>query len=185
MNFMDVLFVLIFISALATGFFQGMIRLLIVIAALYLATVLASLYYVPLGNFFIRQFGSQGDVSRYIAFALVHMLSFFLLSLAGLYTFRYAKLPGSLEYLDRIVGTVLGMMLGGLIVGLTASILWSLMISRGGGNLDMPIFQMIGRSVGSSFIVRYFAEVVLPLAFSYLMPILPSGAQWIFLAQNQ
>lgn len=180
MNFMDILLIFMFFGALAVGFFQGMIRLLIVIVALYLATVLASLYFAPLGDFFVRQFQSQRFVSQYIAFALVHMLSFFLLTLAGLYTFRYAKLPGSLEYLDRVVGTLLGMVLGALIIGISADLLWNLMVVRGGQNVDMPIFRIIGRSVAGSFIIQYFSTVVLPLVFNYLAPILPDGAKLIF-----
>ncbi|PDW01685.1 colicin V production protein [Candidatus Viridilinea mediisalina] len=180
MNFIDILLVFLFFGTLAAGFFQGMIRLLIVIVALYLATVLASLYFAPLGDFFVRQFQSQRYVSQYIAFALVHMISLFLITIAGLYTFRYAKLPGSLEYLDRIVGTLLGMVLGALIIGMTADLLWNLMVTRGGRNVDMPIFRMIGNSVANSFVCRYFATVVLPLTFDYFAPFLPSGARMIF-----
>jgi uncharacterized membrane protein required for colicin V production len=180
MNFMDVLLILIFLGMLIAGFFQGMIRLLVVIAAFYLATVLASLYYAPLGEFFVRQFETQRFVGQYVAFVLVHAISFTLLTIAGLYTFRYAKLPGSLEYLDRIVGALLGMLLGGLIVGVSADLLWNMMIVRGGRNIDLPIFRMIGDSVARSFVVQYFANVVLPLAFNYLSPILPEGANLIF-----
>jgi uncharacterized membrane protein required for colicin V production len=180
MNFMDVMLILLFFAILAAGFFQGMIRLLILIAAFYLAIVLASLYFAPLGEFFVRQFQTQRYVGQYVAFTLVLAISFVLLSLAGLYTFRYAKLPGSLEYLDRIVGTLLGMLLGGLVVGVVADLLWNLMIMRGGRNIDLPIFRMIGSSVAQSFVVQYFANVVLPLAFNYLDPILPEGANLIF-----
>jgi hypothetical protein len=180
MNFMDVLLILIFLGMLIAGFFQGMIRLLVVIAAFYLATVLASLYYAPLGEFFVRQFETQRFVGQYVAFVLVHAISFTLLTIAGLYTFRYAKLPGSLEYLDRIIGTVLGMVLGGLVVGITADLLWNLMIARGGRNIDLPIFGMIGNSVAGSSVIQYFSNVVLPLTYNYLDPILPDGANLIF-----
>lgn len=183
MNFMDVLLILIFFGILATGFFQGMIRLLVMIAALYLATVLASLYYAPLGEFFVRQFSTQRYVGQYVAFVLVHAISFTLLAIAGIYTFRYAKLPGRLDYLDRIIGMLLGMVLGGLLVGIIANLLWNLMIMRGGRNIDLPIFRMVGNSVAGSFVIQYFSNVVLPLTYSYIDPFLPDGANLIFSAR--
>jgi uncharacterized membrane protein required for colicin V production len=183
MNLIDVLFILIFFGMLAAGFFQGMIRLLVLIVALYLAVVLASLYYAPLGEFFVRNFDAQRFVGQYVAFFLVMFFSFLLLSFAGLYTFRYAKLPGSLEYLDRIIGTILGMFMGALLVGIFSSLLWNLMIVRGGRNIDLPLFQSIGSAISSSTLERYFSTVILPLTYNRIDPILPEGADLLFQVQ--
>lgn len=180
MNFIDLLLILIFVGLLATGFFQGMIRLLVMIVALYLSLVLASLYFAPLGEFFVRNFETQRYVGQYVAFFLVLVIGFVLLTIAGLYTFRYAKLPGSLEYLDRIVGTVLGMFLGVLIVGIFGSLLWNMMVLRGGRNIDLPIFQAFGNAVANSSIERYFSRVLLPLVYRYADPFLPEGADLLF-----
>jgi membrane protein required for colicin V production len=182
MNFIDLLLIVIFVGLLATGFFQGMIRLLIMIVALYLALVLASLYYAPLGEFFVRNLSTQRYVGQYVGFFLVLGLGFILLTLAGLYTFRYAKLPGSLEYLDRIIGTVLGMFLGVLIVGILGSLLWNMMVARGGRNIDLPIFQAFGNAVANSSIERYFSRVLLPIVYNYADPFLPEGADLLFIA---
>ncbi len=180
MNFIDLLLILIFVGLLATGFFQGMIRLLVMIVALYLSLVLASLYFAPLGEFFVRNFDTQRYVGQYVAFFLVLVIGFVLLTIAGLYTFRYAKLPGSIEYLDRIVGTVLGMFLGVLIVGIFGSLLWNMMVLRGGRNIDLPIFEAFGNAVANSSIERYFSRVLLPLVYRYADPFLPEGADLLF-----
>lgn len=182
MNFIDLLLIIIFVGLLATGFFQGMIRLTIMIVALYLALVLASLYYAPLGEFFVRNLGTQRYVGQYVGFFLVLGLGFILLTLAGLYTFRYAKLPGSLEYLDRIIGTLLGMFLGVLIVGILGSLLWNMMVARDGRNIDLPIFQALGNAVANSSIERYFSRVLLPIVYNYADPFLPEGADLLFIA---
>lgn len=183
MNFTDLFFILIFVAMLAIGFFQGMIRLLIMIISLYLGLVLASLYYAPLGEIFVRNFRADRFVGQYVAFFLVLFFSFVLLTLAGLYTFRYAKLPGGLQYLDRIVGTLLGMFLGVLLIGITGSLLWNLMIMRGGRNIDLPLFGMIGTSVANSSLERYFSQVLLPMTYSYIDPFLPEGADLLFQVQ--
>ncbi|HMQ32233.1 MAG TPA: CvpA family protein [Chloroflexaceae bacterium] len=183
MNFIDLLFLLLFFGMLAAGFFQGMIRLLVMIVALYLAVVLASLYYAPLGEFFVRNFSTQRFVGQYIAFFLVMFISFVLLTLAGLYTFRYAKLPGGLEYLDRIIGAVLGMLLGVLLIGIFGGLLYNLMILRGGRNIELPLFAALGNSVARSTLIGYFSNVLLPLAYDYVDPILPEGADLLFRVQ--
>lgn len=182
-SFMDLLLILLFAGALATGFFQGAVRLIVVILAFYLALVLASLYYPALGEFFVRNFRSERFVGQYVAFFLVLFFSFILLAIAGLYTFRYFRMPGALEYVDRVVGTVLGLLFGAFIVGVVAALLWNLMIVRGGRSIDLPVFQWLGNSVANSFVLQYFATVVLPLIYGFLDPILPDGANLIFAVQ--
>jgi uncharacterized membrane protein required for colicin V production len=180
MNIVDVLLLLIFLGLLVTGFFQGMIRLMVMLVAFYLSLVLASLYYAPLGEFFVRSMDTARYVGQYVAFFLVLTVGFVLLTLAGLYTFRYAKLPGGLEYLDRIVGAVLGMLLGVFVVGILGSLLWNLMVVRGGRDIDLPIFQAFGNAVATSSIERYFSRVLMPFVYSYLDPFLPEGADLLF-----
>lgn len=183
MNFIDIVLILLFFGMLATGFFQGMIRLVVLILAFYLSLVLASLYYPSLGQFFVSRLGAERFVAQYVGFALVLFMSMVLLAAAGFYTFRYAQLPGQLQYLDRIVGTVLGMLLGALLVGILATLLWNLMILRGGQNIDMPIMRGLGQSVRSSTILSYFANFVLPETYALIDPILPDGAALIFAVQ--
>ena len=183
MNIMDVLFIILFFGMLAVGFFQGMVRLLVIIVAFYLAMVLASLYYPSLGEFFVRRLDAERFVGQYVAFALVLFFATLLLTLAGLYTFRYFRMPGGLEYLDRIVGALLGMIFGALLIGITATLLWNLMIVRGGRNIDLPLMRGLGNAIANSFVLRYFANVVLPLVYGVLDPILPEGADLLFQVQ--
>jgi membrane protein required for colicin V production len=184
MNIIDLFFLLLFIGVLVTGFFQGMVRLLVLILSFYLGLVLASLYYPSLGEFFVRTFDTQRFVGQYMAFALVLFFAFLLLALAGLYTFRYLRMPGSLELVDRIVGSVLGMIFGAVLIGIFASLLWNLMIVRGGRNIDFPLMAALGRGIADSFLLRYFSQEVLPLVYGWLDPILPNGANLLFLVEQ-
>jgi uncharacterized membrane protein required for colicin V production len=183
MNIMDILFILLFFTMLAVGFFQGMVRLLVIIVAFYLAMVLASLYYPSLGEFFVRRLGAERFVGQYVAFALVLFFASLLLTLAGLYTFRYFRMPGGLDYLDRIGGAVLGLVFGALLIGILASLLYNLMIIRGGRNIDLPLMRSLGNAIANSFVLRYFADIVLPLAYGALDPVLPEGADLLFQVQ--
>lgn len=183
MNLMDILFILLFVAMLAVGFFQGMVRLAILILAFYLSLVLASLYYPSLGEFFVRSFGGDRFVSQYMAFSLVLLIGFVLLTLAGLYTFRYFRMPGGLLYVDSIVGTIFGLFFGALVVGILATLLYNLMVLRGGRNIDLPLFRSLGNAVASSFVINYFSNTVLPLSYTFLDPILPEGADLLFRVQ--
>jgi membrane protein required for colicin V production len=183
MNIMDILFILLFFGMLIVGFFQGMVRIIVLILAFYLALVLASLYYPALGEFFVRNFDAQRFVGQYVAFFLVLMLSFILLALAGIYTFRYFRMPGSLEYLDRIGGTLLGLVFGSMVIGILAVLLYNLMVVRGGRNIDLPLFRAFGNAIANSFVMGYFANEILPLTYNFLDPILPEGANFLFRVQ--
>jgi membrane protein required for colicin V production len=182
-NFIDILLILLFFGMLALGFFQGMIRLIVLILAFYLSLVLASLYYPAVGEFFVRRLDAQRFVGQYVGFALVLFFSFIALAAAGIYTFRYAQLPGQLQYLDRIIGTLLGMVLGAFVVGILAAVLWNLMIVRGGRTIDFPFMRSLGSAVATSQVLSYFANYLLPNVYALLDPVLPDGAALIFAVQ--
>src|SRR5262245_46425949 len=114
MNFVDLLFLLLLLGGLALGFFQGTIKLLVAIVAFYVGILLASLYFTTVGLTFMRRFNSSLQVGQITAFAVILLVAFLLLTVAGLYTFRYARLPSGLDFLDRMVGTVLGLVMAGL-----------------------------------------------------------------------
>lgn len=182
-NFIDVLFILLFIGSLALGFFQGMIRLLVLILALYLSLVLASLYYPAVGEWLVGNFGAQRFVGQYVGFILVFFIGFALLAAAGVYTFRYAHLPGGLQYVDKIIGMLLGIVLGSFLIGTFAVLVYNLMVVRGGRNIDFPLMRALGSGVANSSLLRYFADSILPLVYGIIDPALPEGADLIFLAQ--
>jgi membrane protein required for colicin V production len=181
---MDIFLLILLILCIAIGFFQGMIRVIIAIVSFYLSLVLASLYYQAVGDFFVRRFGSARFAADYSAFGIVLLVSFFVLLAAGAYTFRYARIPGRLQYLDRIIGTLLGLALGGLVVGLFSILIYNLMVGRGGCNLGFPLSNVICSATRGSFLVRYFGVTIVREAYTALDPVLPEGAQLIFLVQG-
>jgi membrane protein required for colicin V production len=182
-NFIDILFIVLFVTSLAVGFFQGMIRLAVLLLALYLSMVLASLYYTAMGEWLAHNFGAQRYVGQYVGFALVLFFGFLLLSAAGIYTFRYARLPGRLEYVDRVGGVVLGMVLGTFFIGTFAALLFNLMIARGGSSINFPLMRALGSAVSGSTLLNYFSTTLLPMVYTILGPVLPEGARLIFSVQ--
>ncbi len=181
MNFIDLLFILLLLAGLALGFFQGTIKLLVAIVAFYVGIILASLYFPTVGNFFRLRFHSTPEVSQITAFALILLVSFLLLTIAGLYTFRYAKMPASLDFIDRIVGTVLGLVLGTLFMGMLAILLQGLFIDRDvAGSVSFPVMRSLQDGVRRSFLVAFFGNQILPLIYATVRPVLPRESDFIF-----
>lgn len=181
MNGIDLFYILILLAGLALGFFQGTIKLLVAIVAFYVGIILASLYFSFVGNFFRQRFGSTPEVSQITAFAVILLISFLLLTVAGLYTFRYAKIPASLDFLDRILGTLLGLFLGTLFLGMFSILLQGLFIDRDvAGSVAFPIMRALQTGVRRSFLVGFFGNQILPLIYATVRPVLPRESDFIF-----
>jgi uncharacterized membrane protein required for colicin V production len=181
MNFTDILFILLVLGGLALGFFQGTIRLLIAIVSFYIGIILASLYFTTVGLFFQRRFNSTLMVSQIMAFFLILLVAFFLLTIAGFYTFRYARMPASLDFIDRIIGTLLGLLLGVLFLGIFAIVLKDLFVYQDvAGSITFPIVRSFQGSVRTSLLRPIFSDRILPLIYTTIQPVLPRDASIIF-----
>jgi uncharacterized membrane protein required for colicin V production len=181
MNAIDLLFILLVLAGLAVGFFQGTIKLIIAIVAFYVSIVLASLYFQIVGRFFRQRFGTTLEVGQITAFAFILLVAFLLLTIAGLYTFRYARVPAGLDFVDRVLGTLFGLVLGALILGIFASLLESLFVFRNPvATITFPIMRAFQSAVRSSILVQFFANTILPLIYSSVRPVLPAEADLIF-----
>ena len=184
MNGIDILFILILLGGLALGFFQGTIKLVIAIVAFYVSIILASLYFQALGNFFRLRFRSSVEVGQITAFASVLLVAFLLLTIAGLYTFRYLRVPHSLDFLDKIIGTMFGLLMAALFMGMLAILLKDLFVYRSPATeASLPIVIAFQRGVRTSTLVGFFGNNILPLLYGFMRPILPAEAELIFRVQ--
>lgn len=180
----DIFFILLLLGGLALGFFQGTIKLIVAIIAFYLGIVLASLYFSMFGNFLRSKFNSTAEVGQIVAFALILLISFLVLLAAGFYTFRYAKAPPSLDFIDKIAGTLLGLLLGALFIGMLATMLRYLFIYHDvAKTANLPIVASLQGGVRASRLLGYFSDYILPLIYNAVRPVLPEQANFIFQAR--
>lgn len=181
MNFIDISFLLTLVGMLALGFFQGTIRLTILIVAFYLSLVLAGLYFPWVGGWLAHSFGTASFVANYIAFGLVSLISFILITIGGFYTFRYAQFPGQLQFVDRTLGMLLGLILATLWLGLTAVMLWNMFVTQNAAAaINFPIMRWLDGSIKTSGLLNLFATHVLPKVYSVVQPILPTQVRSLF-----
>jgi uncharacterized membrane protein required for colicin V production len=181
MNGVDLLFVALLIGGLALGFAQGTVRLMIAIIALYIGIILASLYFQIVGEWLRTRLGSTVQVGQIVAFALIMISGLLLLSAAGFYTFRYVQVPASLEFIDRVLGLMLGLVLSALILGMFALFLSSLFINQNAaGTFTFPVTRWFQSSARTSILLPFFGSNVLPFIYATLRPVLPPESGIIF-----
>ncbi|NJN68298.1 MAG: CvpA family protein [Chloroflexaceae bacterium] len=178
--FVDLFFLLLLFGMLMLGFFQGVIRMTIILVSFYLGVVLASYWFKPFGVWIAKNFDTTNAVGRYVGFSLLFMAGMAILSAIGIYTFRYAEMPGQLKYLNFILGMLVALVLAGLFLGLFAVILWNMMVERGGCTIDFPVMKLLCRHVKQSFLLKYFSDHILASSYNFADPILPDDASIIF-----
>jgi uncharacterized membrane protein required for colicin V production len=180
-NGVDILFILILVSIMALGFFKGMIKLTIAMVAFYLGIVLASLYFrFFAGVLFSRNTTSQ-VVSDMLSFLIILFLAFFLLLAGGLYTFRYLRMPGKLEFINKVIGIGFGVLFGAMIVGILAMVFRYMFITNDtAATVTWPLMRSIQGATRNSTLVKFFVESVVPTLHLLVSPILPQDADIIF-----
>jgi membrane protein required for colicin V production len=180
MNGVDIIFIVLLLFGLGLGFFQGTIRLAVSIVALYVAILLASLYFQAFGNWLRVRVNATVDTSQTVGFVIIMLVAFLLLTTAGLYTFRYARFPAGLEIMDRVVGLLLGLVLISIFLGMFALVLRNLFIFQNAGAADLPIFSWFQGETRASLLVNFFGNSILPYIYASLQPFLPRESALIF-----
>lgn len=173
----DILFTVLLVVLPVLGFFQGFVRFMVLLVMFYISVVLASLYFSSVGKLLEAQFRMDVIISQYAAFALVMVVSFVLLAVAGLYIFRHTHLPSRLHHVDRISGIGLGFVLALFVLAVCAALLWNLLIIREASEVDIAVMQWLGRSVKNSSFLNLLADHFLRYVYILLGPILPDGVE--------
>ncbi|HEY1015178.1 MAG TPA: CvpA family protein [Herpetosiphonaceae bacterium] len=179
MTFVDILLLLIVIVSFFFGFFKGLIKISIAIVALYASIIISSLYF----RFLAAKIGSEAapQLAQMVSFFIILLVAFFILYFSGAYTFRYAKLTGRLQYLDKMIGTFLGLVLGAMFASIVAMIFQYLFITNNTqAQIDFPFVEGLAGSSKRSALIPIFLRVVLPIIYTPISPLLPDAADRIF-----
>ncbi|GIV95838.1 MAG: colicin V production protein [Herpetosiphonaceae bacterium] len=179
MTFIDILLLLLFITIMIVGFFKGMVKLVISIFAFYLAIIMSSLYYRFLAASLFED--TPIYIAQVVSFFLILFFAFLLLLAAGLYTFRYVRIPGKLAYIDKIFGMAFGVLLGIMVMGVISMLLRFLFIDQNtAGEITLPIVRGLQSSTRGSFMIPFIQNNIMPALYLTVDPILPQEAGLIF-----
>ena len=120
MNWVDVVIIIYLGLSIVLGFARGLIRTLLSIIGTIVGILLASYFYKQLGD--ILTFISNRDVADIVAFIVILLASMGIAALIALVLRSIIKAI-MLGWVDRLGGTVLGLILGALAVSAILAII--------------------------------------------------------------
>ena len=178
--FLDIIIVLLLFAALLVGWTQGMPRLMMIAGALYTGFLLASVYYhlfaVSLASMFNIQSGFVADL---VSFALLDVLVTVVMVALLLSLFGHVEIKGRAAVFDRILGSVMGLLVGVFVIGILITLLrvpFEANQTKLNSSADMPIIQMFNSNYEKSTLAGIFIRTT-PILMTGVVPLLPADAR--------
>jgi uncharacterized membrane protein required for colicin V production len=174
----DLALLVVFVAVVGVCFWSGMIRSIIALVAFYASVVLASLYF-KFASVFVTRRGIEDRVADVLSFVTVLVVAFAILAALSVYTFRYVRLPGQLEFFDRLLGAAVGMVLAVAVLTTIAMLLHYTFIAGSTGNQG-GIAGLLRRVTQASSLVPILTSNLLPRLFRVVSPFVPDAALPLF-----
>ncbi len=177
LNWLDLVLLLVAIISLGVGFAQGMLRQIIGLAALYIATILGAQYHNPVSNF-IRAILFQ-PTSRFltaIAFFIIVIAVWSLITWLAFDAYRDTKIK-LVPLIDQFGGSVLGLTTTIVTLTLILPVVAFAVTEPWPGNEALQF--AISTGLRTSRLVPLF-DALKPMILSTLGPWMPLGLPSIF-----
>ncbi|MEJ2670098.1 MAG: CvpA family protein [Gammaproteobacteria bacterium] len=121
MNWLDVIIIFVIFLSTCLSFFRGLLREVLSVVSWFLAIFLASLLHPSLAML-LRGVVSSPGVRAPLAYAILFVLTFMLCHFLGLFLRSFVTQAG-LTHLDRMLGSVFGLLRGVMLVVLMVGLL--------------------------------------------------------------
>lgn len=180
MNSFDVVSLIVVVVALILGFFQGAVRMIIVMIMAYIGLIIAGLYFQTIGDWLHLAANISTLESYSLAYIAVFVLCMLTLSSMGIYTFRFFR--GNIESIvNRTIGLVCSMTTVLLLLGTLAHLL--LIIPNNGTASEMRSFigSDLLRTVATARFAVPLSNMVAPIVLQILDPFVFSDINQLFL----
>jgi membrane protein required for colicin V production len=144
MNWLDIIIAIVLVIGIVIGLKAGLIKMVISFAGLILAIFLAGRFYVALAD--KLTFISSVQVARIVAYIIIFIV---VMLVAALVAWILTKLASTilLGWLNRLVGAVIGLLVGAIFCGAILAI-WVKYSSSGG---DVISGSFLGRFLLNTF----------------------------------
>jgi len=176
---LDIFLILIFVGLVALGFWQGLLREIWLLLALYLSAVLASLYGDYLASLVGAQVqgvgpgGSGGAVSSALGFFVVFALGVVIIFAILASLFSSLRLRASLLWLDKVGGITLGLVTSFVLTSFVAYVLYAI-LGGPGPYQEYAFFAVLRNQRLTSPLLKAFL-VSRPVIMATIQPWLPGG----------
>ena len=119
MNWLDIVIIVYLVLSVLGGLMQGLIRTVLGLAGLILGIYLAGRYYVTLGSWLPI---ANESIANVVAFAIILVGIIILAGIIAFFVRRVLRLV-MLGWVDKLLGAVFGLILGGLMCGAVLALL--------------------------------------------------------------
>lgn len=171
-NPFDVLIALAMIAGVALGFVRGLLRMAFSVIILYVATVVAMTFYIPLGGYIRRLLTRMSPAaSEGLAFAIILIVIAVVLHFLLGRTYKNLEWP-AIRQIDQLGGMVFGFLTVTLWIGIVLVAI-DFVLGTPTPGVEMTRQSLIFQFHSSYLIPIYYR--VLPIAFATLKPWVPRG----------
>jgi uncharacterized membrane protein required for colicin V production len=171
-TWLDAVMVLLLVSSIGFGFHQGLLRQIVLLAALYIGTILSAQYYLWGADLILTMIsGLSTEIARMIAFILMVVIFTVVVTWLIWTAYRETRLP-TVVMLDEVTGAVLGAVLGVFAISLSLILIqYALDAPWPEGNSVKAALHMgmLNSSLQSAF------SSPVPLIQATLRPWMPAG----------
>lgn len=177
-NWLDLILIFMLLVGMAIGYAQGLVRQLIGLAAVYIALVIATQFFVSLTQLVTSVTLSQPNtLSNALSFFAIALLTLFVLNLLGQDAYRQLKfkLPA---LLDHLAGIFLGVASMWIILTVVVNVLTFAANTQAWGNAE-GYRVILNNGLTYSRIAEVTAST-LPMIVATIRPWLPGGLPAIF-----
>lgn len=178
MNGLDFAIIFAFLAIIGLGFFGGITRVLCAMFAIYVATIVAAMFYSDLTTTFRTYVDnvalSTGQLFIFISLFLVTSLG---LGFALFRGFSNVRERRRFPIADNLGGVALGVTVSALAVALATvvlSILLQVLNQTVGGGSSGMVVGSIGKQLDTSTLVPVFLDVT-PVVTRFVQPWFPNG----------
>jgi uncharacterized membrane protein required for colicin V production len=182
-NVFDLLVVLIMAAAFILGYIQGTIRRLLGIASILFSFLLAAQLREPLGNYFASNWHQfPAEYSLMIAFGAVFVAASVVFSLLIQGFYKRSPLFAKANFLDELLGGVLGVLQALLILGALIVITDTFFTIPGmpTSNNELPFIRSFHDALDPSGTAKLFRDVLIPAFFWLVGAFIPPGIKSFF-----
>ena len=178
LNGLDFAILFTFLAVIGLGFFGGIVRVTAAIVAIYVASVVSAMFYVPLADAFQNNVKSINQTtSQLLVFLVTFMVAggivWWMVS-SGL---KGSKMPRRLEIFDNLGGATLGMIVSVMAVTLAVmliSILLQVLNQSVGAGGTTSLGGAVKGQIDTSALVPLFLDLS-PVFTRIIEPWFPSG----------
>ena len=165
------------------GYLQGTVRRLLGIASILFSLVLAAQIRGPLGDFLIGNWTQfPPEYSRMLAFGLVFAVASIAFTIVIENFYERSPVLPRFQYVDPIVGGLLGVIQAGIIIGAVVLVLDS--YYRTAGTLVRPtellILRDFNHAIDVSQTARIYRHDLIPAFFAILGGLIPEDIRALF-----